>query len=374
MKFNIVSQNFVGSTKEFAVENLIGGQEIYLLDLAKFLIKEGNDVTVIQSGDSKEELEFEGIKIKKVAGSAPFRMRWKSALDRDADKIHLHDFELAFPNGKDNMTATCHGVTWDCPASLKHKNMLYWSVHNFYHRFMASQGIKKLEKIASVDSFLLRYVQSKMPENADKIKVILSYVRTESFNPNVSGKEVKAEYGSRPIVLFPRNLSFVRGPMLMVKAVEEVKKQFPDVALLVMGNGPMRGEVEKYVRGHGLEGNVIFVGHKDHFKDMPAYYSAADAVVVPSLCREGCSLACLEAMAVQKPVVATNVGGLPDIITDSENGLLSETNSTDLAENIAHILSDKEDAKRLARNGYDWVWKNHTYEKWCLEYKEFFNL
>ena len=367
MKFNIISYSFLGKTGDFDAE-IVGGQEIYLMDLSKFLVKKGHEVTIIQAGPRGEE-EIEDIKVKKIGdvGKNEFAFRWKKYLDKKADFVHFHDFEHAFPLAKDSYTGTCHGVTWDCPEPN-----LYWKVHNIYHKFLAKYAVKRLKKIASVDSFLLRFVQSEMPNYRDKVTVIHSYVDTKIFRPSIC-KSVRKNF-SRPIILFPRNLTYIRGIMLILKSVKEVIKRIPSATLLVTGTGPLEKEAKEYVMKNGLEKNVFFLGHKDHYTEMPRFYAASDLVVVPSLGREGCSLSALEALATKKPLVVTNVGGLIDIVIHGFNGLVSKPNYKDLSEKILYLIENKKEAKRVAQTGYVWVKKYFNYKVWCKKYEEFFEI
>ncbi len=350
---------------------MIGGQEIYLYDLADFLIKKGHEVTVIQSGNKDETVYLNGIKIKKIKTTSRilFNLLWKTKIDKNADKIHLHDFEDSFYSGNRKMTATCHGITWDCPTTS-----LYWLIHNILHKKMAKTAIKKLNKIASVDSFLLRFVQSEMPNFRDKIKVINSYVNTKIFNPKVKGTEIKKQYNNNPIILFPRNMSFVRGTAIILEAMKIVIKEIPNAVLLMTGTGPLKDYAINFIKENKLEKNIFLLGHKDHFKDMPLLYAASDIVVVPSLCREGCSLSALEALAMRKPLIVTNIGGLIDIVINEENGLISDTTHADLAKKIIFLLNNKPEANRLAKNGYKDIKRRFEYKVWCKNYADFFEL
>ena len=300
-----------------------------------------------------------------------FNFIWKNHVDKNSDIIHLHDFEDAFPFANGKVTGTCHGVTWDCPE----KN-IYWKVHNKYHKFLAKFAIRKLKKIASVDSFLLRFTQSEMPNYREKIEVIHSYVDTNLFTPKISGKSLRRKLGLKDkiVILFPRNLSYVRGIILILETMKLIVEKYSNTILLVTGTGPMESKAKKFVKENKLEKNVIFLGHKDHFREMPKIYAASDIVVIPSLGREGCSLSALEALAMKKPLVVTNVGGLLDIVIHGFNGFVSKTNYKDLSEKILYLIENKKEAKRVAQTGYMWVKKYFNYKVWCKKYEEFFEI
>lgn len=110
-----------------------------------------------------------------------------------------------------------------------------------------------------------------------------------------------------------------KGHHLVIEALQAV----PDVRLLVIGDGPLEGGLRRQADRLGVAGRVDFLGHVDH-DQLPAYYAAADALVLPSG-SEGMPNVVLEAMACGTPVIATAVGGIPEIICEPEAGeLMSE--------------------------------------------------
>src|SRR3989344_3799577 len=201
MKFNLVSYAFLGENKTFTnVRKFAGGEEIYLYDLARLLKNAGNEVTVIQAGEKDSNFMYSGINVRTFGpvNKRLFNLYWKKKIDKDADRVHLHDFEYAFPRANNKITGTCHGVTWDIPS----KTSPYWKFHNFYHKFLAKKAIKVLNKVASVDSFLLRFAKDETPKYTNKIKIINSYVKTGLFNSKIDGKTVRKKFGDRDIILF----------------------------------------------------------------------------------------------------------------------------------------------------------------------------
>ena len=149
-----------------------------------------------------------------------------------------------------------------------------------------------------------------------------------------------------------------------------IVKKYPEAILLMIGEGPEKEYCKRLVNKYKLQKNVFFLGHKDHFKDMPNLFASSDVVVIPSVSTEGTSLSCLEAMASKKPVVVSNIGGLPDIVINNLNGLLAKPNADSLAENVIKLLDDNELSNKLAIKGHQWVIKRHNYKLWCKKYKE----
>ena len=127
----------------------------------------------------------------------------------------------------------------------------------------------------------------------------------------------------------------------------------------MIGEGSRLDALTQQVRDLGLERSVIFTGRRD---DVPAVTTSLDVAVLPSY-REAQGLTILEAMALSRPVVASNVGGIPEMIEDGRTGLLVPPHdSTALADAILRLLRDHPLADTLARAGHDMV-----HDRFCVE-------
>jgi glycosyltransferase involved in cell wall biosynthesis len=140
-----------------------------------------------------------------------------------------------------------------------------------------------------------------------------------------------------PVLLAVGRLSAEKGFADLVQAVAVAQRGAPEFRLAIVGEGPERQRLEASIAQLGLTGRVLLPGH-DH--DMAAWYAMAYALVMPSH-SEGSPNVLLEAMAAGLPVVATNVGGIPEMVTDDETALLvSSRNPQALGGAIARILTD----------------------------------
>lgn len=403
MRFNIISCYFVGNQQIYKTTSrkLVGGAEIYLYDLSQFLISLGHQVKVIQIGEKNEEFIFDKIEVRSVKlpgicrkiGYIPenfyeFNWLWKKNLDRNVDHVHLHYLQHAWPHASGDMTATCHGIDFDIPKKeyLKYQREIYhfpykiflssfYTFNRFFNKkILFNYAIKKLKKIVSVDSFLLRYVQSELPDYRNKIEVIHNYVDTNIFNPQTLNNDFKRKYEGRFIILFPRNLSINRGVHYAIEAMSIVSKKYPEALLLITGEGIAKEYIIRRTEELRLKNNVFLLGHLDHFLDLPRYYNLADIVIIPTAYSEGTSLACLEAMATAKPVIVTNVGGLYDIIKNYQNGLIIQPDSNQLAKAIINLLENSNLRKKLGLSAFESSKRSFSKEAWQINYKKFFNL
>lgn len=163
------------------------------------------------------------------------------------------------------------------------------------------------------------------------------------------------------VILCVGRLSHEKGHIDMVAAMQRLRKMRPDrkVRLILVGDGPERGRISEAVQSAELGDCVMFAGQ---LKDVAPYYDAADVVAIPSL-SEGSPNVLLEAMAFGVPVVATAVGGIPEIVTNRESALLvPPRNPGALAEAIDELLSNPGSAGKMARQAREKVERDYSPE------------
>src|SRR3989475_5351013 len=165
----------------------------------------------------------------------------------------------------------------------------------------------------------------------------LAYFRSVRVDPAVKRKEL----GLPPegvIVGTVGRLVPIKGLEWLLKAAPRVLAEFPQACFVIIGDGPMIGELRQLTSKLGIGLQVVFLGARE---DVPECLAALDLFVLPSL-NEGMGRVLLEAMAVGCPVVATRVGGIPDIVADGTTGLLvPPRDERALAEAILTFLRDR---------------------------------
>jgi glycosyltransferase involved in cell wall biosynthesis len=170
------------------------------------------------------------------------------------------------------------------------------------------------------------------------------------------------EYGMEPgsqLVGVVARLEPEKGHPTLLEAWPEVLRAVPDTYLLIVGEGSRREALEAQARELRIAHRVVFTGRRD---DVPAVTAALDVAVLPSY-REAQGLSILEAMALSRPVVASNVGGIPEMIQDGITGLLVPPHDAHaLARAITRLLRDHSYADTLGRAGHDLV-----HDRFCIE-------
>jgi len=194
--------------------------------------------------------------------------------------------------------------------------------------------------IAISDSIAGGLLRDGIPEG--HIHRIPNFIDGGMFRPPDAGekKALQSEFGfgHRTVAVFAGRLAPVKGIDTLLEAWSAVSPRFPGCLLLILGEGPMRDFLKEKASRLGIAGSVLFPGRVDGIE---RYYRASDLFVLSSKV-EGLPNALLEAMATGLPVVATRVGGVPDVVRDGENGLLAVPGEpSSLARGIAALLGDE---------------------------------
>ena len=136
-----------------------------------------------------------------------------------------------------------------------------------------------------------------------------------------------------------------------------IVKDMPDIELVFVGNGMMRNELEMLSKKWGIEKNIKFAGFIGDTTKKALYYKSSDIFVLPStMSTESFGIVNLEAMACGIPIVASKIGGIPDVVKDGENGLLVPPRDSEaLADTIIYLLENEDIRKRMGKNGRDKV-------------------
>ncbi len=175
--------------------------------------------------------------------------------------------------------------------------------------------------------------------------VIPNIVDLERFAPRQ-----ERDFGAAPQVVVARNLEPIYGLSTALQALAILRQQYPGASLTVAGSGPQKAELVALAAALGLSDAVHFPGRVDH-AEMPALYARADVALNPSTV-DNMPNSVLEAFASGLPLVSTDVGGVPDIVSDGVNGLLVPVGDAPaMAAALLRLLGDRDLARRLADAG-----------------------
>jgi glycosyltransferase involved in cell wall biosynthesis len=202
----------------------------------------------------------------------------------------------------------------------------------------------------------------------EKIDVIGSGVDLSKFAPGRDGMKFRREMGFSENTPVIANIGMIRsdkGQMKLMKAAEIILQQRPEARFIFVGQGTgdrlREAKLRQAIYDAGLENKIIMLGYR---WDTPDILAAANMVVIASLCTEASPIVLREAFASGRPVVATKIGDVPEIIKHGENGLMVEPGDCDgLAAAILQYLSDEKLAARCAANALRYAREHFCFDR-----------
>jgi len=248
------------------------------------------------------------------------------------------------------------------------KRFLYQTFDRFSERF--------------VDYFLV--VSSVLKENMievhgippDKIIKIYNGIETDYYKP-VGNEEMRykirrefAVNDSDILIASLGRLVWQKGFEYFLHAIPEILREIPDARFILVGDGPLRPELERLAVELGEGDKIIFAGYRSDVRDVLA---ALDIVVIPSVL-EGFPMITLEAMAMAKPIVAAKIDGITEQITDGINGILiPPKDSSAIAQAIIRLINDRESGKKLGLAARKRVEQEFSVEKMVAEIEKVYS-
>lgn len=217
--------------------------------------------------------------------------------------------------------------------------------------------LKKAEKVIVVSEYKRKELNKYFPDV--KCELISMGVNTAFFSKEENYIENYFGQNNKKVVLFVGRLAEIKGVEYLIRALKDEKNIF----LAIVGDGPLRQKLENDSKEIGCE--IKFLGSKTH-EELKYIYACADVLVVPSIsdnkgAQEGLPTVILEAFSAKLPVVATNTGGISDIVVTEKTGILiSQKNENDIKVAVEKLLTDEAYKEKIIFNAYNKV-KEYDY-------------
>jgi glycosyltransferase involved in cell wall biosynthesis len=369
-------------------------QATYVHDINRHLVRRGHSVTVVTPGDrslARSDM-FDGVKIVRFPLELPpdltygrvaqSRVSWLGKFARvvvmahymeaqhrailtevrenGGDVIHAH---WAIPTGPAAVLAarklqlpsviTMHGGDvyvnpeqgYDFPTRWYVRPALRWTLRHAGALTAITEDCRQHALRAGAP--------------AEHIRLVFNGTDLRRFSPDDNGSHGDARFGPNMIFacrqLFPR-----KGIRFLLEAAAALKPQFPDLKIVLAGDGFERPELVRLAAELGIASDVTFLGWVPN-ADLPQYYRAAAVSVIPSL-EEGFGIPAAEAMGCEVAVVASDAGGLPEVVENGVTGLVvPRGDATALAQAIGSLLADPQRRRRMGQAGraralrlFDW--------------------
>lgn len=257
----------------------------------------------------------------------------------------------------------CHGtkeaVVVGAGAKLARKPVLYTlegdplielqlagagTLSRLFMRVLLSLGLWLADRVAACSNWLAAHIRERYGVDAVGVWNPIDYERF-----SVLGRS----FSDSPVVLFVGRLDRVKGVETLLFALRELKQEGRgDVVLWIVGEGGLRGRLERLCRELGVDGNVVFMGHVD---DVARCLERSWVFVLPSL-YEPFGMAAAEASAAGRPIIASRVGGLREVVREGETGYLFRPGDyRELSRLLMIMLDDAELRRRLGERGREYA-------------------
>jgi glycosyltransferase involved in cell wall biosynthesis len=304
-----------------------------------------------------KELEQAGVKLyrsKSVDKGTPHCLYGAQKAIRNI--VRERHIDVIHTNGLTQLLAACLAV-----RSLSKKPVLVESEHTSRHisdRWLRLVTIRTLNQCADLVLPVADAVGRELIThglNPSKVRTVYNAIDLENFNPDQnkacdSIRRIYQPQSNVPTVALIGMLYPWKGHRYYLEAASQVLKIYPEVRFLIVGDGPLKSQLKDMVKHLKIQEHVIFTGLVPNMC-IPYILSNIDISVLPSL-RENFPHSILEAMAARKPVIASHVGGIPEMIKEGVTGyLIPPRDSVALADRILRLLKDKGLSQTMGHNG-----------------------
>lgn len=226
------------------------------------------------------------------------------------------------------------------------KTPLSWLIYNILPDAVITTGEAIREKMIDYNRF-----------NPHKIVSIPTGIDLKRFNPYRVKPAFKEDGFLIGMISVLRSW---KGHKYFISAAPEILKQIPEAKFYIVGDGPQKENIKRQIKEIGLEDKIFMLGHRT---DIPEILAALDVIVHPSTGHEGVPQTILQALAMAKPVVASHVGGIPEVIEDQKTGILiPPCDVKAIANAVIKIFKNPALSKKLGENGRVLVKRHYSFE------------
>lgn len=346
----------------------IGGVETYVRDLSKGLVEDGYDVTIFTT-DVFSCVPFVRLSLKCVgcgAGQVRTFRATKPLLNIEATAIApsmigaliKDDFDIThgqnyvyFPAYASAFAKMIGKKPFVLTAHSSPRTGVPIAIRRLYDFTLGKFALSMADHVIALTQRERNYLNSLGVPN-DKISVIPHGIDIEKFTKPANPNDFREKYNiTGNMVLFVGRLApHHKGLTFLVNAIPVVLEEEPDTTFVFVGpDAGIKGELVKLSQKLGLDRRIIFTGNVNDV-DLVKAYHASDLFVLPSI-REPFGIVLLEAMASGKPIVASDVDGIPEVVKHGENGLLiPPADVHKLANAITTLLQNKRMAEEMKKN------------------------
>ncbi len=343
----------------------LAGAEVLAAALARCLSDEGLDFVFFcldEVGPLGQSLADEGFEVVDLKRRPGVDLRVSRDLSAHCARLgvsllHCHQYTPFFYGAMSRAWPTRFGP-WigRSPRILFTEHGRHYPDHPRRKRMLANRLLLRGgDRVTAVGQWVKQALVDNEGIAADRIEVIHNGIDPSQFQPSDAATRaaVRAELGvnaDQPVIMQVARFHPVKDHATAIRALAEVVKARPDALLVLVGDGEERPAIERLAGDLGMTGHLRLLGVRD---DVSRLIAGADVFLLSSL-SEGISVTLLEAMGAGLPIVATDVGGNGEVVSDGETGLLSPRgDAAGLARNLIRLIDDQPLRDRMGRAGRD---------------------
>lgn len=365
---------------------LKGGSEKYYFDLAKLLKEHGHDVALfsmdgenniktdckeyfVENSDMNSKNVFKALDV--IYSKKNEKAMEKALDDFKPDIVHLNNFQrqlsasIIQPMKKRNIPIvfTAHDLQAICPAIVmldKDKNICEKCLKGKYMNCIKGKCVKNSRLKSLLGAIEGRYYRNKkiFSKQIDKIITPSEFYKTKLVEDGISPEKIVAlhnfiDIDDYNVKIEDEGYALYFGRIIKEKGVLNLIKAFKNIEnnkLYIAGDGPDMEKVKKYIKDNKLEEKIKLLGflNSDQVKN---YVRKARFIVVPSVWYENCPYSVLEALAMGKPIIGSNLGGIHELVKNNETGLIYKYDDiNDLTDKMIVLFEDKNKAEEMGKN------------------------
>lgn len=344
------------------MHNEWGGQPNRILTETRGLIARGHEVWV---GGPRGCVLCERAK---AVGATPYeelelrRGFWPRSIFRDVGHlkalIRAERFDIVHTHGSQDTWVAAVALSGPGSAADPHPAFIR-SRHNTFRvaTHLANRWLyRKIDWVITIAPQVDHLLTDDGLFDADRITAVYSAPDPERFSPRAGSDELRKELGipeGVPVVGMVGRLAPEKGHSILIRAARDIVKKFPETRFLLVGKGRARDEIENLIAAAGLEKNFVLTGFRT---DVPDLVALMDVFTLTPISGESLGTSILEGFCMEKPAVATQVGGTGESVRDDETGYLitpgpEAEQARQVGEAITRLLGDAELRDRMGKAG-----------------------
>lgn len=346
----------------------IGGSEMLALDLCARLDRRAFDPLLLLAypgeGPIPQLAAARGVPVYGLCRTRARRLLWPLLVARalrrlSVDVVHAHHVPL--------FGVVARGAQFARVPVIATEHARHTISRRPSLQRLARRAVEEADGFTVVSHDLARWFVGELGVTPERVEVVHNGVDLARFAPGGDPAPLRRLAGAdarTPVVLSVGRLVEAKHQELLIDAVAALADL--DARLVLVGDGERREALERHARASGAAGRVVFAGTRP---DVPALFAGADAFALSSR-REGLPVVLLEALASAVPVVATRVGGIPELVEDGVTGLLvPPEDATALAQALRALLADPAHARALGSAGRERVARRFSIDQAVAAYE-----